>query len=518
MPRSGLSFRAAAPADRLERAKNLPLTAKFDRRRLATDDRDGLRRGGRDGAGAVVRWAAAAFAGLDASWHWQDVVRTRLAVLAGAAVALALVLAVATRQEPARTDTRQIVAPMAVPLAVDVTDTADKAPPADKDTDYPAPTLQRRHVPVPVGRLAVGSGLAFASPGDRATIPPELFAFVAEGWVFLRETRPENLARWGTGVVQWRLEDDKDYPEPPLPGHAFGRQAIDGDRLPTRWTDWQGRLLMLGRGADAQCHARVVELALVVRTSVEGSQNDRYKGMGVLARQAALTQYLWGKSPVWLAARVEPQPGQDCKDATWARDGYIDLPASLSTELIPCEHAEIRKLWPLIVGSATVKDWTDVFSGPPRVEGGDVPGTWAFPDPDELMQIRRDIAENDACVARWTEGGKFCDGPSIGASCAARRFVDGTRSIVAWEIRIATGAMDDRAGFESSGSFSGAALLVEAANPTSIRLERASRYGRIEQAIDFDGDGVVEWFGAEHLWRLPAGKAPEHFTIDASSP
>lgn len=444
--------------------------------------------------------------------------KRHVAAMAAAAFALVLLWSVGTRQEPARTDTPQIAAPMAVPLAVDVTDIADNAPPADKDTDYPAPTLQRRNVPVPVGRLAVGTGLSFASPGDRPAIPPELFAFVAEGWVFLRQTRPDDLARWGTGVVQWRLEDYDYYPEPPVPGHAFGHQAIDGDRLPTRWTDWQGRLLMLGHGADAQCHARVVELALVVRTSVEGSQNDRYKGMGVLARQAALTQDLWGKSPVWLAARINPQPGQDCKDATWARDGYIDLPASLRAEVIPCEHAEIRKLWPLVVGSATVKDWTEVFNGPASDGDSDESSDWTFPDPDELVGIREEVAANDACMARWRDGGKFCDGPLIGASCAARRFVDGTRRIVAWEIRIATGSFDDRADFEGSGSYSGAALLVDAANPTSIRLERNSRHGRVEHAIDFDGDGVVEWFGAEHLWRLPAGRPPEHFTIDDGSP
>lgn len=269
---------------------------------------------------------------------------------------------------------------------------------------------------------------------------------------------------------------------------------------------------------QTQCHARVVELALVVRTSVEGTQNLRYKGMGVLARQAALTQDLWGKSPVWLAARVDPQPGQHCKDATWARDGYIDLPASLRAEIIPCEHAEIRKLWPLVVGSATVKGWSEGINGADSDEDSDESSDWTFPGLDELARIRRAIAAQEACEARWSQGKKSCDGQDFGATCLARRFVDGRRSIVAWEIRITSGMDDARANFESSRWWGGAALLVEAANPTSIRLERVWEAGRVEHAIDFDGDGVVEWFGAEHLWRLPAGRPPEHFTIDASSP
>lgn len=374
----------------------------------------------------------------------------------------------------------------------------------DQDPLYSDPALRRRDTPAPLGRLGVGSGLRARAAVGHGTLAPEYFAFAVEDWVFLRQLDDAEVERWGEGATRWLMRDFERGQEPgQCSSVVFGVQPARLQRLPMRWRSWLGRLLLLGRDDEARCHRRVDALAVV---SMANASTDEprgcYFGLEGSALDAAVqadfvdVQDRSKRAPRWLAAHVTALPGQRCDDANWARDAWLDAPMALKIDEVECEHREIRRVWETVRASAAAREWGSDQGGENETESKYDP----LPNP-QVFAVERHRQER--CNRRLERGvAANCDLWTF--ICTARRFIDGLGRSTALDISFHDGTVDDyySCNADKWGYLGGwRNVLLNVDRPEPLLLDRKMySAGRVHAAIDFDGDGVVEWFGGQHFW------------------
>jgi hypothetical protein len=164
-------------------------------------------------------------------------------------------------------------------------------------------------------RIAREEMLASEVKGADAVPPidPADFAFVANEGAFYV------LLRKGTGGMRARgrvklLQADVTS--------SAARRIVDAD-VDTTWRPWVGREVTLYGEAGVRCHGQVVHLVHLARVRPHFGTLQTWKGEGGTepASQVRIADDVWhlGQPGLFVAGRVVPAAGSDCRGAFWAR-------------------------------------------------------------------------------------------------------------------------------------------------------------------------------------------------------
>lgn len=377
----------------------------------------------------------------------------------------------------------------------------------------------------PVGSpLLVAATLRPTSDALPAPLNPLQFSFVHDGHVVLAQgvtpsaavaaqaLKGEFRAKWlwaqaGGGLCS------KMGTEPNTIAFMQVRMAVAANQVEAVWLPWLHRNLIVGAGAEVVGRAQVDQVWLDWTQPVDKALDARAESKGLLKEltalksggrgaaegpqaMAVLAKLIDTRQRAVLLGHLLPAPGQNWAEARWARDAGLPLPASLRWTKLACDARAIRKLWPAANAAA---EKNDEFAG----------GIWEqwggrFPSPRYLARSTRKLY---ACIDQAERAGRseddcYCGDYGCVPTCEARGWSGQLGPAVAWEIRVAAMAFDDVASLQSLCFAGGTSILFTGERAPEARLYRSFEPDRPNAAVDFDGDGTVEWLGAQHVWRL----------------
>jgi hypothetical protein len=200
---------------------------------------------------------------------------------------------------------------------------------------------------------------------------------------------------------------------------TFGRafRELSDDREQAAWQTWKERSVLLF-GTTTRCHATVRTIGQLVRFT--GGWDDIVMTGAAPADMSAVNEtrlaeltFLSSISETYVAAKLEPDPGEDCSGTVWGRAGELPIPNI--TIPVVADSKTAKTLERLLRRSNAWAETQKAFDEAPplgarEINGHRIPSRWEtyFPNSDGMRARIFDFNIKTAIAWANQSGG---DGP-----------------------------------------------------------------------------------------------------------